>query len=451
MPALSEAVVRPRRVAPALATFAVVLCATSAAELTGSSTGYRVAALLIALGFVLDRRWLQRASGKVALVLAGATVLIGVALGVAPARLAAAAAPMSDVVVLMLCIALLRPLFAERQLDQALLALLTRVPSRLRTLAIVLAACVTALGLSFGTIGVFGASLARRTSPEHVAPYATMRGLVLSMLLGPSTASVAAVMAMHPTVTWSASLRLGLPLVAAGALLGALRDTFRRGRLVIRAADARQSGGWIALAVLAVQFALAAFAHAVLGLSMTLSIAVASAAVATGGTLWWGRHDLGDAVQRADARMVETWRLIMPEAGLFLASGLVVGLMQAPIMAEFARTAAVSILPPGLWGVVVILTAMPLVTAAGIHPIVPFALLSPAVSSAGLGISEAGLYTMWIVAFMLSMLVSPVSVLTMVTTTNFGVPVRVLGLRGHGLYAAGLAAASAAAIVLFRG
>jgi hypothetical protein len=47
---------------------------------------------------------------------------------------------------------------------------------------------------------------------------------------------------------------------------------------------------------------------------------------------------------------------------------------------------------------------------------------------------------------MLSMLLSPVSILTMVATTNFAVPSRLLGLRGNGLYAAAFGAASAAAI-----
>lgn len=444
MPAMPDAIRRAHRLPVALGIFAVVLAAACVAQLSGNGAWCVLAAMPFALGFALDRRWLRRASGKVALILTGGTIIAGAALGVSPAALAADAARMSDVVVLMLCIALLRPVFAERRLDETLVALLTRLPAALRVLAIVLAACVTALGLSFGTVGVFGASLGRRTVPEHVAPYATMRGVVLSMLLGPSTASVAAVMATRPEVSWGASLGLGLPLVAAGALLGSL--LLAGGPLVVGAINPRPPGGLTAFLILLAQFLIAAIAHAALGLSTILAIAIASAAVAIACTLGWGRGDLGGALRQADLRMVETWHLIMPEAALFLASGFVLGLMQAPQVAAVARAAAMSTLPSGLWGVAAILTAVPLITAAGIHPIVPFALLSPAISSAALGVSEVGLYTMWIVAFMLSMLLSPVSILTMVTITNFGIPGRLLGLRAHGLYAAALAATSAVAI-----
>jgi hypothetical protein len=120
--------------------------------------------------------------------------------------------------------------------------------------------------------------------------------------------------------------------------------------------------------------------------------------------------------------------------------------MQSPELAGVARAAVAATLPGGMWGIGVVLFAIPVIAVAGIHPMVPFALLAPMVTQSSLGISEAGLYAMWIVAFMLAMLLSPVSVLTMVTTTNFGVSGRLLGVRGNGLYAVALAAASVVAI-----
>ena len=90
-----------------------------------------------------------------------------------------------------------------------------------------------------------------------------------------------------------------------------------------------------------------------------------------------------------------------------------------------------------------------LITVAGIHPMVPFALLAPIVSAASLGITGVGLYAMWIVTFMLSMLLSPISVLTMVTVASFDIPSGLLGLRGNGVYAAAFAATATLAIGLF--
>ncbi len=430
----------------ASAGFAIALGTCCAAELTGDTAGYGLAAAVFALGLAVGwRSWLLRPSGKVAGILAGATVLLATLFGVEPMALGNSVARMSDVVVLMLCVALMRPIFAERQLDEVLAALLQRVRAPLRLPIVLIAACAASLGLSFGVVAIFGASFGGRTAPGYVAPYATMRGLVLSMLLGPSTASVAAVIALYPDVSWEAALLPGVPLVAAGALLGSVG----RERLVVQGVGAgSRGGGYLILIILLAEFAIAFIAHAMLALSMALAISVASAAVAVGCRVWWGSTNLRRALYGVDAQMAETWRRIMPEAALFLASGLLIGLMESPALADGAKTVAFATIPSGAWGVATILVAIPLITVAGIHPIVPFALLSPSLSPAILGINDVGLYTMWVVAFMLSMLLSPVSVLTMITISNFGIPARLLGLRGHGLYAIGLALMSTAAIIL---
>lgn len=427
----------------ALAGFAAVLAASCVGELSGNAAGDAVAAVLFGLGLAAGwRHWLRRTSGRMALVIAAASVVAAAVLGMPPALLGDAAARMSNVVVLMLCISLLQPIFADRQLDTALAAVLARVAPALRPAALVTASCGASLGLSFGAVGVLGAALGRRAAPEQAAACAAMRGLVLSMALGPSTASVAAVMAAYPAVSWSASLAIGVPLALLGAALGAVMT---RPLTMAAAAD-----GWgqapLALAIVLAELAAALVAHLVFGLSMTSSISLAAAAVALTCLVFWGRHDLGAALERADDEMRERWTLIMPEAALFLACGLLVGLMRSPELAGAAKAMAAAGLPNGIWGIAAVLCVVPLITAAGIHPMVPFALLAPLTSSASLGISDVGLYGMWIVAFMLSMLLSPVSVLTMVTTTNFRISRRFLGLRGNGLYAAALAAGSAVLI-----
>ncbi len=425
--------------------FAAALAATCAGKLSGRVAWDAAAALLFVFGLAAGwRHWLNSASGRVALVITLGAVGFGATLASDPAAIAAAAAHMSGVVVLMLCVALLRPIFADRQLDAALAATLARLPPAVRPVAVVFASGAAALGLSFGAVGVVGATLARRVVPEQIAACSAMRGLVLSMLLAPSTASVAAVMATYPSVSWSAALTVGIPLSLIGALLGgimvrplAMEPTVHHGANVA-----------VALGILLAELAMTLVAHFVLGLSMTLAISVASTVVALGCSLYWGRRDVAGALERVDGQMMERWTAIMPETALFLSCGLLVGVMQIPELANAAKSVAAIALPNGLWGVAAILFAVPLITIAGIHPMVPFAVLAPIVSAASLGITETGIYAMWIVTFMLSMLLSPISVLTMVTVTSFGIPAHQIGVRGNGSYAAVLAAAATLVIGL---
>ena len=242
-------------------------------------------------------------------------------------------------------------------------------------------------------------------------------------------------------------MRIGLPLALAGALLGGILAR----PIAIEMVERHAGKATTAVALLALELVAALLAHLAIGLSMTLAISLASAAVALGCMIFWSRHDVAGALERADAHLQERWQAAMPETALFLACGLLVGVMQVPALADAAKSLVAASLPGGIWGLATLLFALPLVTVAGIHPMVPFAVLSPIISAAALGISQVGLYAMWITVFMLSMLLSPVSILTMITTANFGISGRLLGLRGNGLYAAALAAASALLIALLCG
>jgi hypothetical protein len=436
---------RSRELPWGLAGCAASLAASSAGELTGHVAWDGAAALLFVIGLAVGwRHWLTRPSGRVAVVVTLGALGVGAALAPDPLIILAAAARMSNVIVLMLCVALMRPVFADRQLDTALAATLSRVPAALRPAAVVLTSCLAALGLSFGAVGVAGATLSRRAGPEQVAACSAMRGLVLSMLVVPSTASVAAVMAMFPGVSWSACLTVGAPIAMIGALLAAVITR----PLVMESREQRRGNVALAICILLAELTATLIVHLVLHMSTTLAISIASSFTALGCALYWGRGNVGTALARADGELAARWTTIMPETALFLSCGLLVGVMQIPELAAAAKSLAVFVLPGGMWGIAVILFAVPLITVAGIHPMVPFALLGPTVSAASLGITETGLYGMWIVAFMLSMLLSPISVLTMVTVTSFDIPSRLLGLRGNGLYAAAMAAAATVAIGL---
>jgi hypothetical protein len=153
--------------------------------------------------------WVGRRSGQVAILLTIGAIFGMFAVGGDLVRILVAASRMAVVIVLILCVALIRPALAELKRDHAVAAIAARAPRPLRGCAILLGVTIAGLGLSFGAVSVFGGSLRERTNDDATAACAAMRGLALSMTLGPSTASVAAVMAAYPHVGWGEGLRIG--------------------------------------------------------------------------------------------------------------------------------------------------------------------------------------------------------------------------------------------------
>jgi hypothetical protein len=413
------------------------------AESQQSAISYGVLATALALGLVPTRRnWIGRRSGKLAILLAIGAILGTLAVGGDLIRILVAASPMAVVIVLILCVALIRPALAELGLEHAVAAIAARTPRSLRGCAILLGVTIAGLGLSFGAVSIFGGSLRGRTDDDATAARAAMRGLALSMTLGPSTASVAAVMAAYPHVGWGDALLIGLPIALVGIVIGSIAA--RRLTISAEPASARELTRAI-LAILAVP-AVAVLLRLAFGLSMTLAIATAAVIVAvvlltcaTRAATRKKRGDMRQVLLRSDVQLGEAWAQASAETALFLACGLVLGFMREPVIAESAR-AVLAFVPRGYPDLLVMMVGVPLVTTLGIHPMALFAILAPVLTPSVLGMSEPSVFQAWIVAVGLSMIVSPASILTVTTVLSFGVPADRLCLRGNGLYAAGLAA-----------
>jgi hypothetical protein len=435
-----------RRFPTHLAVLFTALGVALAAELAHSAVLYGLLTSAISVGLLISHNtWIKRRGGQIALMLAAGAILGTVAAGGDLMHVAAEATHMSDVIILILCVALIRPALAELRLDHAIAAIVARAPRPLRGCAILLGVMIAGLGLSFGAVSVFGGSLRGRTDDDATVARAAMRGLSLSMILGPSTASVAAVMAAYPGVSWTDALLVGLPIAAAGIVIG----SFGARRLTITAATATATELIRAvMAILAVPAAAMAL-RLVFGLSMTLAIAVSALFVAGFLLICATRVATRDspdgghqALLRSNHQVADAWAHASAETALFLACGLVMGFMREPVVAESARAFVAAVVPSGYPGLIVLTLAVPLVTALGIHPMALFAILAPVLTPSLLGISEPAVFQAWIVAIGLSMIVSPASVLTMTTVSSFGVPATRLCLRGNGLYAAGLALAA---------
>ena len=193
------------------------------AEAHKSAVLFGLLAAALTLGLAPTWRiWVGRRSGKMASALAVGAIFGTLATGGDLVRVLEAASRMAVVVVLILCVALIRPALCELGLDHAVAAIAARAPRPLRGCAILLGVMIAGLGLSFGAVSVFGGSLQGRTNDDATAARAAMRGLALSMTLGPSTASVAAVMAAYPQVGWGDALLVGLPIALAGIVIGSI-------------------------------------------------------------------------------------------------------------------------------------------------------------------------------------------------------------------------------------
>lgn len=425
--------------------FLVAAGFTLAAEFSAPAWTAAVPALLFAtLLLRAPSDWLNRRSGQVAAALATIAAILWISSGQDTASFLGGVLHFNDVIILLVALPLFRLVFTRSRLEGAVLSLLGGVTGPLRMVALLLSSWITAFGLSFGTIGVLGASLQGRSQPEAAVPGTIMRGVVLSMLLGPTTGSVAVVMATFPGVSWGQALALGLPLAAAGLALAALQ----RGDMALAGEDGTEpapagrdgrttTGGSARLlslfAGLAAGSTLAT--HLLLDVSILASITLAALATAT---LWFslvapiGR---GETLPVLDDHLDRVWRQLSPEIALFLACGLIASALEAPLYRDVIMEFAGLVNRPDWIGITAIVLGIPLLTVNGIHPMVPFSVLSGVVTAGGLGLTMPGLYTMWIVTFMLSMLVSPVSVLNLMTATSFRLSPWQLGIRTHALYA----------------
>lgn len=424
--------------------FLAALGFTLAREFSAPAWTAAIPALLFAtLLLRAPSDWLNRRSGQIAAAVATIAVPLWLNSGRSAGEFLGGMLHFNGVIVLLLTLPLFRLIFTRSRLEGTVLGLLGRVTGPLRMTALLLSSWVTAFGLSFGTIGVLGASLQGRSQPERAVPGTIMRGVVLSMLLGPTTGSVAVVMATFPEVTWMQALALGLPLAAAGLLLAA----FQRGDMVVAcddgpAAPAPSGDGSSADGrgrLLCLFGALAAgstlVAHLLLGVSILASITLAALATTALWLAFVAPAGQGETLRILDEHTDRVWRQLSPEIALFLACGLIASALQAPVYQDAIMQFAGIINRPDWIGITVIVLGIPLLTVNGIHPMVPFSLLSGVVTATGLGLTMPGMYTMWIVSFMLSMLVSPVSVLNLMTATSFRLSPWQLGIRTHALYA----------------
>lgn len=373
-------------------------------------------------------------TGRFALAqVVGAAVLLAAA-GRIDGPMVLAGMRFASVASFLICMPLYARLFQAAGLDRALIGGLARVRPALRLPVLLAGTVAGSMGLSFGTISMFGLALPKKSRP---AAAVLARGVVISMLLAPTTGSVAAVMTVFPDLNLATILSATVPLAAAAFLLACLLGG---GPLEVqpRAESKMPVRPWPLVAAITL----------VAGMSwagMPLLAAIAWTAVVV--TVLWGLAGgrSGDTREVAEL-MSATANRLTPEIMLFIATGwLGTGILAvAPSMDGLAEGLhrLGPALPPA------IMLGMTLFAALGIHPMVVFGILQPVVAHVGSGLPSLGEYTMWVIAFIMAMLVAPISVLTAFSAAASGLSPWQVSVRLQTGYALALAAVTSAYLAL---
>ena len=398
----------------------------------------RLLGIAVAIGLMVTaREWLRTSNGRLALGLALVTAIAGASLQVPLWTILDGAAAMLPAAVLLVTTSIVRPAFSACRLDHYLARTIIRVPARLRSAAVDTMAITTGLAAGFGSVAMLGSALGARAQPRHAAANAAMRGLTMSMLLGPSIASVAVIRMTLPPIPWLASIVTALPLLAVSFAINAVLTPPIKAESAALAG--RRLSHLLALPMLASVPVLAFAAAALWQLEATESITFGCLVT---GLLLSYLHGSSETTALLDRQILSGWRRSQAEIALFAASGAVASLLRDPHVAALAHPVA-ALVPSGTLGVLFLLAVVPAICVLGLHPLPLFALLAPLIPASQLGLNASGLYQIWIVTVGLALLLSPASILTSITKTSFGLSTDQVGLRRNIVYAVLLAVAAA--------
>ncbi len=392
------------------------------------------AALLIVRLAAGDGAWLNKTSGRVALAMLLGSALLASRNGHWDAWFGGLDRYVG-VVVLVLCVSFLRLPLQHIRIGGARQAGGRRSPVALIATA---SSAVSPL-LNLGTIALLGGLLQTEGRQATSVSGAVTRGVGAALLVSPTFAPSAIVLSELPGVSWVSTLPVALPLFCSLLAMAWLCQS----RQSVTWTAARSDGlpGFHLLLVIALMATLLVALRALADWSIVHSV---SAAAVASVLLWrwvFARTGATPVSIRPRQHLSGFWPAIEAEAALFLASGALAGILAAdPGFQAFAQSFVAAAADSPLLLFVTVLVGMPAVTALGIHPIVPFVILVHLIDAATLGLASAQMYVLWVSAWVLAMMVSPVSAINISAATFFRVSPWVLGLRENVPYAALFAA-----------
>jgi len=409
----------------------VVICYLIGATQTGN-VGEKVSAILIVARLILsDYTWLGKTSGKIAVVILIVSIFISFGSG-AWTTIYEGFERYVGVVVLVLSISFLRiplkyiSLGAPHRSQKTSragtpLAMITTVSSAISPL------------LNLGTIALFGGMLETQGRQAVTVSGAVTRGVGAALLISPTFAPTAIVLSEFPDVTWVSTLPLGIPLFLSTLLMA---WSGQKGQSVawITSEQRGRPSYHLGIVVVLMGSLLVVFrgiAH------WSIVMSVSSAAIAS--VFLWAYLIAGrapSAISINPQKQIATiWPSIEAEAALFIAAGILAAtLSMNEIFHDLVQSHVNTVASP-LPLFLTILVGMPAITILGIHPIIPFVILVNLIDGSTLGLTTSAMYVLWVVSWVLSMMVSPVSALNISAAAFFHVSPWAIGLRENVPYA----------------
>lgn len=277
-----------------------------------------------------------------------------------------------------------------------------------------------------GSVALLCTALYQQVRNPLAIPRSTNRAMVATMFVLPTTIASAAVAAAIPHLDVGAVAWTGLPL-ALWSLAGALVP---RLAVLPQAPQAPTQGNPWRLALV---FAIASVLIYAVGGQMTLAFAGAMVSgylvelllAAPGGaaTLW------RDGVRSLDG--------IVPELCLLAVTGLLIFTIEQRDLLGHMPLQLLAALSHPLGALLLLIVVLPLATMAGLHPLILFGLFFSLVQPASFAHGHVR-YLAWTTMFVTSSLLSPVSILAIVTATSIQSNSRATSYLAHWKFCAGL-------------
>jgi len=424
-----------------------VICYLVGATQPGD-TGEIFAAILIVTRLLLsDYTWISKISGRIALVVLMVSIFINFSSGTW-FEMYEGFERYVGVVILVLSISFLRLPLKYISLSAPYRLQATGLTGTPLAMITTISSAISPL-LNLGTIALFGGMLDTEGRQAITVSGAVTRGVGAALLISPTFAPTAIVLSEFPDVTWISTLPLAVPLFIATLIMAWSRQ---KGQSVTWITSERHGRPSYHLGIVIVLMGLLlVFFRSVAHWSIVMS--VSSSAIAS--VYLWAYAIAGrtpDAVTINPQKQTATiWPSIEAEAALFIVAGILAATLSTNVMFhDFVQSyidTAASPLPLFL----TILIGMPVITILGIHPIVPFVILVNLIDGHDLGLTAPAMYVLWVVSWVLSMMVSPVSALNISAATFFNVSPWAIGLRENVPYAMAFGAISLALFSVIGG
>ena len=423
------------KLAPLITGAAWVWVIMMSLEVVPITSASRATTLLLMAGAVLFNisTLLKKSSAAWALALFGLTVFLHHYLNT-PLAPSLGAMSFATVIMLLLGIGILRRYLESQNIQHVIENMLGQPWLRKSPYPLFLVYGALTFLLSLAVVPLVGA-LTRHTKLDHIDHVrVAMRSVGSTMFLAPTTVGAAAVALMFPNIEWGQALLIGIPLAGGMMVLTCLSKPAE-----IREEDGVSADGvsnlqWlyqlVGLFALIFTASKALFGlGTVTAVALTVSMAGAISVVHSQG---W--KSLAQSVH-------SSFRTSSAEILMFIACGTLLVALQSPeassSLQQMADNLASHLNSPSLQALVIV-GGLPLLTICGIHPMVLFSAFFPivhALSNVGMEVE----YHWWIAMFVISQLISPVSISAVAAASATGLSSWNVSFRLHAIFAVLLA------------